>query len=89
VNYFISGRGWSTVDGERIDWSAGDLVFIAPGWATHHHASGPEPVQQLAVQDNPLHLAMGSLVWQEDLAEPPRLLGAEPGFTTNRDSLVP
>jgi gentisate 1,2-dioxygenase len=88
VNYFIAGRGWSVVDGRRIEWSAGDLVFIAPGWATHHHASGPEPVQQLAVQDNPLHLAMGSLVWQEDLAEAPRLLGAEPGFSTNRDSLT-
>jgi gentisate 1,2-dioxygenase len=84
VNYFLAGSGWSTIDGRRIDWDAGDLIFIAPGWATHHHASGEQPVHQLAVQDNPLHLAMGSLVWQEDLAAPPRLLGAEPGFTTGR-----
>ena len=44
---------------------------------------------QLAVQDNPFHLAMGSLVWQEDLGTPPRLLGAEPGFTTNRHLVEP
>ena len=89
VNYFLDGSGWSTVDGQRIEWEAGDLVFIAPAWAVHHHASGEQPVYQLAVQDNPLHLAMGSLVWQEDLREPPRLLGGEPGFTTNRHAVEP
>lgn len=87
VNYFMSGEGRSVVGGRHIEWSAGDLVFIAPGWEVHHHASGPDDVYQLAVQDNPLHLAMGSLVWQEDLRERPRLLGAEPGFATNRHLL--
>jgi gentisate 1,2-dioxygenase len=89
VNYFIEGSGWSTVGGRRIEWSAGDLVFIAPAWTVHHHASGDQPVYQLAVQDNPLHLAMGSLLWQEDLQEPPRLLGAGPGFRTNRHLVEP
>jgi len=88
VNYFFEGEGWSTIGGERVAWRAGDLVFAAPGWTTHHHASGPEPVHQLAVQDNPLHLAMGSLLWQERLGEPPKLLGAEPGYTTNRHELA-
>ena len=85
VNYFIDGSGWSTVGGHRIEWSAGDLIFIAPAWEVHHHASNDRDVYQLAVQDNPLHLAMGSLLWQEDLKEPARLLGAEAGFVTNRD----
>jgi gentisate 1,2-dioxygenase len=87
INYFLDGDGWSTIDGDRIEWGAGDLVFIAPSWLVHHHASGAQDVHQLAVQDNPLHLAMGSLLWQEDLALPPRLLGAEEGFTTNRHAL--
>lgn len=89
MNVFLQGTGWSTVDGRRIEWGPGDIVFIAPAWAVHHHASDSEPVYQLAVQDNPLHLAMGSLVWQEDLQGAPRLLGAEPGFTTNRSALEP
>ena len=89
VNYFLDGAGWSTVDGSRIEWEGGDLVFIAPSWAVHHHASSELPVYQLAVQDNPMHLAMGSLVWQEDLRENALLLGTEPGFTTNRDSIEP
>jgi gentisate 1,2-dioxygenase len=87
VNYFMDGTGWSTVGGTRVEWGPGDLIFIAPSWEVHHHASGEQDVYQLAVQDNPLHLAMGSLVWQEDLQEPVKLLGGEPGFVTNRDVL--
>ena len=89
VNYFFEGSGWSTIDGRRITWDAGDIVLLASAWAVHHHASDDRPVFQLAVQDNPLHLAMGSLVWQENLREPPRLLGVEPGFTTNRHAVEP
>ena len=36
------------------------------------------------MQDQPLNIAMESLLWQEDLKRPPRVLGAEPGFATNR-----
>jgi gentisate 1,2-dioxygenase len=88
VNYFFSGNGWSTIGGERVEWSAGDLVFAAPGWTAHHHASGETDVYQMAVQDNPIHLAMGSLLWQESFDSQPKLLGIEPGFTTNRHILA-
>jgi gentisate 1,2-dioxygenase len=84
VNYFIQGAGHSRIGGRHVTWEGGDLIFVAPSWEVHHHTSGDEPVYQLAVQDNPLHLGMGSLLWQEDLREPPKVLGAEPGFLTNR-----
>jgi gentisate 1,2-dioxygenase len=84
VNYFMQGSGWSRIGDRHLEWDGGDLVFVAPSWEVHHHTSGDEDVYQLAVQDNPLHLAMGSLVWQEDLGEPFRVLGGQPGFTTNR-----
>ena len=58
--------------GQRYEWGAGDLMLTAPGWAIHHHASGPdERVYELTVQDQPLHIAMESLLWQEDLKRPP------------------
>jgi gentisate 1,2-dioxygenase len=85
INYYFHGRGHSLVAGQRYDWEAGDLMFSAPGWAVHHHVSGPdEHVYELTIQDQPFHLAMESLLWQEDLKLPPRLLGAQPGFATNR-----
>jgi gentisate 1,2-dioxygenase len=87
INYFFGGSGWSRVAGRRYEWSAGDLMLTAPGWAIHNHASNEEPVYELTIQDSPLHIAMDSLMWQEDLKLPPRLLGSQPGFRTNRESL--
>ncbi|WP_324698889.1 cupin domain-containing protein [Novosphingobium sp. RL4] len=84
VNYYFSGSGRSTVEGKTYEWKSGDLMLSAPGWAVHNHASFDEPVYELTIQDQPLNIAMESLLWQESLKEPPALLGAEEGFATNR-----
>ena len=84
INYYFRGSGYSVVDGRRYEWNAGDLMLSAPGWAVHNHASYDEPVYELTIQDQPLHIMMESLLWQESLKEPPALLGASPGFVTNR-----
>jgi gentisate 1,2-dioxygenase len=84
INYFFSGEGDSLVAGKRYEWRAGDLMLTAPGWAIHRHASHGDDVYELTIQDSPAHLAMDSLLWQEDLKHPPRLLGTSKGFATNR-----
>jgi len=84
VNYYFHGRGYSTVEGKRYEWEAGDLMLSAPGWAIHNHASKDEDVYELTIQDQPMHLALGSLLWHEDLKGEPRLLGLSSGFATNR-----
>jgi gentisate 1,2-dioxygenase len=88
INYYFAGSGYSTVGGKRYEWSAGDLMLSAPGWAVHNHASNNEDVYELTIQDQPLHLALGSLLWQEDLREAPRLLGMSAGFITNRSKVA-
>lgn len=88
INYFFAGHGHSRVGGVRYDWKAGDLMLSAPGWAVHHHASGDEPVYELTIQDSPLHLAMDSLMWQEDLKRDPILLGSHRGWDTNRGEIA-
>jgi len=87
INYFFQGHGRSVVGGRTYEWEAGDLMLTAPAWMIHHHASDPttDPVYELTVQDQPLHLAMESLLWQEDLRTSPVLLGIEAGFETNRE----
>lgn len=37
--YVIEGRGWTTVDGARHDWEAGDLILlpVKPGGVEHQH----------------------------------------------------
>jgi len=84
INYYFAGSGYSIVEGQRYDWSAGDLMLSAPGWAVHNHASKDEDVYELTIQDQPMHLALGSLLWHEDLKKEVRLLGLSGGFLTNR-----
>jgi gentisate 1,2-dioxygenase len=86
INYFFSGSGFSMVDGRKYTWKSGDLMLTAPGWAIHNHASNDESVYELTIQDSPLNIAMGSLMWQEDLRHPMEALGATGGFATNRES---
>lgn len=84
INYYFSGSGRSTVEGVVFPWKAGDLMLSAPGWGVHNHASDNELVYELTIQDQPLNLAMESLLWQENLNKPLAVLGAEAGFATNR-----
>jgi gentisate 1,2-dioxygenase len=86
INYYFAGRGYSTVEGKRYEWKAGDLMLSAPGWAIHNHASYEDPVYELTIQDSPLNIWMGSLLWQENLSQPMEALGSTGGFTTNRSS---
>jgi gentisate 1,2-dioxygenase len=87
INYYFHGSGRSTVEKRVYEWRAGDLMLSAPGWGVHNHASYDDYVYELTVQDQPLNIAMESLLWQEDLKLPAALLGAEVGFGTNRDKL--
>jgi gentisate 1,2-dioxygenase len=90
INYYFHGSGRSVVNGQKYTWQAGDLMLSAPGWATHHHASDDDShVHELTVQDQPFHIAIESLLWQEDLKRPARVLGTQPGFSTNRNGATP
>jgi len=84
INYYFSGRGYSSVAGNRYEWKAGDLMLSAPGWAVHNHASYDDYVYELTVQDQPLNIFMESLLWQEDMHHPAVVLGQQQGFATNR-----
>ena len=35
--YVLEGRGYSMIDGERIDWEAGDAVHVPPRMTVHEH----------------------------------------------------
>jgi gentisate 1,2-dioxygenase len=87
INYYFAGSGRSTVDGKVYEWRSGDLMLSAPGWGVHNHASYDEPVYEMNVQDQPLNIAMESLLWQEQMKLPVTVLGAQAGFETNRTEL--
>jgi gentisate 1,2-dioxygenase len=89
VNYIFRGRGWSIVGGQHYEWGAGDLMLTAPGWMNHGHASHEgEDVYELTIQDSPLQIGIGSLLWVENLKqERTEALGVTAGYETNREVL--
>jgi len=84
INYYFHGTGRSTVESKVYEWKAGDLMLSAPGWAVHNHASHDDYVYELTIQDQPLNIAMESILWQESLKLPLAVLGQQAGFGTNR-----
>ncbi|SFB89971.1 Gentisate 1,2-dioxygenase [Polaromonas sp. OV174] len=87
INYYLRGGGHSMVDGQRLDWQAGDLMLSAPGWAMHSHHIGDSQVSTLTIQDHPFQIAVESLIWQERIEEPILALGNQVGFESNRASV--
>jgi gentisate 1,2-dioxygenase len=81
INYHFKGFGRSIVDGQEIDWKAGDLLLSAPSWSEHAHYPGPEGHGILTIQDHPLQIGMESLIWQERMDGPILTLGSDPGQT--------
>jgi gentisate 1,2-dioxygenase len=81
INYHTQGHGSSVVDGERVHWKAGDLLLSAPSWSEHAHYHAEEGLTALTVQDHPMHIALGSLLWQERINAPILALGTESGQT--------
>jgi len=81
INYHFDGAGYSVVDGQTIEWQAGDLLLSAPSWAEHAHYLHSQGSRTLTIQDHPLHIGMESLIWQERMDGPILTLGSEPGQT--------
>lgn len=90
INYIFNGRGWSIVGGQRYEWGAGDLMLTAPGWMNHGHATyDDEDVYEMTIQDSPLQIAVGSLLWVENLKQQrTEALGVTKGYDTNLEELV-
>lgn len=79
INYHASGHGTSVVDGVTVQWKAGDLLFSAPGWSEHAHYFGTDGWEVLTIQEHPMHIALGSLLWQEKIDGPIYALGSQRG----------
>src|SRR5699024_3599046 len=56
------GSGYSIIDGEKIEWAAGD-VFFAPSWSRHEHCNSSETDRAVlyTIQDVPTVTGKG--VW--------------------------
>lgn len=69
VLYVLEGEGYSYVHGKRIDWKAGDAVYV-PVWAWHNHVNtGKTLARYLACENAPMLQNMGGVALREELPE--------------------
>lgn len=69
--YGVTGRGYSTVDDERVDWGPGDLVVV-DHWAWHQHfnASSTDIASLIRVHNfDTLYMGMSALLAPMNLFE--------------------
>ncbi|MFM9972143.1 MAG: cupin domain-containing protein [Burkholderiales bacterium] len=77
IIYVIEGRGYSVVDGERVDWSKGDLLLlpIRPGGVEHQHFNLDEGkgCRWIAFSYQPVSIHVASEITQ--IKESPQFTG--------------
>jgi gentisate 1,2-dioxygenase len=57
--YAVEGSGVSEVEGEKLEWEAGDF-FVVPNWSWHSHKIlSAIPAVLFSTTDRPLHEAIG------------------------------
>lgn len=67
VLYVIEGTGWTEIEDERVEWKAGDAVYI-PSWAWHRHGnrSGEAGAKYLACENAPQLQNLGVALREEE-----------------------
>lgn len=67
VLYVLEGHGYTEVEDRRVEWKAGDAVYI-PRWAWHRHQnlSDTEPARYIACENAPQLQNLGVALREEE-----------------------
>lgn len=65
--YVLRGRGYTWIEDRKVEWSAGDAVYV-PVWAWHCHgnADSSAEAEYLACENAPLLQNLGNLALREE-----------------------
>ena len=67
VLYVLQGSGYTEIEDRRVEWQAGDAVYI-PSWAWHRHTnrSSTEPARYIACENAPQLQNLGVALREEE-----------------------
>lgn len=67
VLYVLEGMGYTEIEDQRVEWKAGDAVYI-PGWAWHRHKnlSDAESARYIACENAPQLQNLGVALREEE-----------------------
>ncbi len=65
--YIIKGKGYSVVEGNKVEWEAGDIIY-APPWSWHQHfnTDPDNEVRYVAYTNAPLLQNVGGIARREE-----------------------
>ncbi|OJH39888.1 iron-containing redox enzyme family protein [Cystobacter ferrugineus] len=63
--YVLEGSGWSIIEGQRVEWRAGDALYVPP-WNWHQHVAGGEKALYLTGTNLPLLHQLGQTVLRQE-----------------------
>ncbi len=65
--FILEGRGYSVIEGEKVDWEAGDAIYLPP-WSWHQHFNGDtqKELKYLATTNSPLLQNVGGIARREE-----------------------
>ncbi|MBS1257547.1 MAG: hypothetical protein MAG551_00591 [Candidatus Scalindua arabica] len=65
--YIIKGNGYSVVEGNKVEWEAGDIIY-APPWSWHQHfnTDPDNEVRYVAYTNAPLLQNVGGIARREE-----------------------
>ncbi len=70
ILYVLEGKGYSLIQDRKVEWQAGDAVYI-PVWAWHNHFNAGEgTARYLACENAPLLQNLGGIALREEV--PPK-----------------
>lgn len=62
VHFVIEGRGYSIIEGKRLEWKTGDMILTPPWtWHRHYNADPNKPVRMLGIENSKLLDKLGHL----------------------------
>ncbi|WP_375489999.1 cupin domain-containing protein [uncultured Jatrophihabitans sp.] len=79
--FVVAGRGWTEIDGQRIEWAPGDSLHL-PAWAWHRSGNeNDETARYLSFSSEPMLATMGMSVLEDRGDEPVDTLPGRPGYS--------
>ncbi len=65
--FILEGSGYSIIEGERVEWEAGDALHIPPwSWHQHFNTDSDKEVRYLACTNAPLLQGVGGIAIREE-----------------------
>jgi mannose-6-phosphate isomerase-like protein (cupin superfamily) len=62
IHFVISGKGYTEIQGRRVEWEAGDFFYIPPWtWHRHFNTQPEKPVKMLGIENSRLLERMGNI----------------------------